>query len=152
MGQQAALQDQMNAQGMLGQLGAAGRQADIGVANANAGYQMGANTFNAQQGMAANELNSRNYLQLLAQLQGLNLGELQAQQAAAQGTNDRNAGLLGALIGAGGQVAGAKMMSDERLKTDIADARHEVDEMLDALGGAKRWRYKDPKHGAGTWT
>lgn len=111
MGQQAALQDQMNAQGMLGQVGAQGRQGDYSVANANAGYQMGINQLNAQQQMAANQLNSQNYLQLLQQLGSMNGAQLTGQNAANMANSQQNAAQQGALLGAGGQVLGAYLQS-----------------------------------------
>lgn len=93
MGQQAALQDQMNAQGMLGQLNTSGRQGDFSVANANAGYQQG-----------GQQLNSQNYLQLLNQLNTLNSGQSGLAATKAQSDRDRNDRLLGAGISAGGQI------------------------------------------------
>lgn len=94
MGQQAALQDQMGAQGMLGQVGASGRAGDYNVANANAGYQMGAQQMNAQ-----------NYMGLLAQLNSMNGAQLGPQAAASQYGQQRNDALLGAGIAAAGQIA-----------------------------------------------
>jgi hypothetical protein len=102
MGQQAALQDQMNAQGMLGQVGAAGRQGDFGVANANAGYQA-----NAQ------ALNSQNYMGLLNSLSGMSGGQIGAQAAQAAASQQRNDALLGAGISAGGQIL-AQQMANQR--------------------------------------
>ena len=93
MGQQAALQDQMNAQGLLGQVGQVGRAGDFNAANANANYQL-----------ANNQLNSNNYTALLAQLNSMNGGQLGAQAAAAQAGQQRNDALLGAGISAAGQV------------------------------------------------
>lgn len=132
-GQQAALTDQQNAQGMLSNLNAQGRSADFSGANANAGYQAQTQGQNAQ-----------NYLGLMQGLSGMDANQLSAQQNAAQ-----NHGFLGPLLSAGGQVAGAALMhSDERLKTEITDARSEVDQMLDRLL-PKAYVYKDSKHGAG---
>lgn len=135
MGQQAAMQDQQQAQGMLGQVGAQGRAGDFSTANANAGYQQG-----------TNQLNSGNYLGLMNQLGGMNQNELAAKQAVTLGANQNQANLLGGLLSTAGQAAGMK--SDERLKTDITDARREVDEMLDSLL-PKAYVYKDSKHGVG---
>ena len=140
LGQQAAMQDQMGAQGLLGQVGAQGRQGDFGVANANAGYQMG-----------TNQLNSQNYLGLLGQLSDMSKNQLAGQQAAVMGANANQAGLLGGLISGGSQLAGASMKSDERLKDEITDARDDIDAMLDSLRPVG-WKYKDPKHGAGRWS
>lgn len=150
MGQQAALQDQMNAQGMLGQVGAQGRQGDYSTANANAGYQMGTNQLNSQGQLATNQLNSQNYQQLLAQLSGMSANQLAGQQAAKMQANQNQSGLLGGLLSSGGQMAGA-MMSDERVKDDITDARADIDEMLDGLQPVG-WKYKNPAHGKGRWS
>lgn len=97
MGQQAALQDQVNAQGLLGQIGASGRQGDYNVANANAGYQYG--TQNA---------NNANYMALLQSLGQLDQGQFGAQAAAAQYGQQRNDALLGAGISAAGQYLAAR--------------------------------------------
>lgn len=97
MSQQSALQDQMNAQGLLGQVGASGRGADINVANANAGLQLG--TQNA---------NAANYMALLQSLGGMDTGQLGAQAAAQQYAQQRNDALLGAGIGAAGQYLAAR--------------------------------------------
>lgn len=134
-GQQAAMGDQMNAQGLLANVGAQGRGSDINVSNANAGYQAQTQGQNAQ-----------NYLGLMNGLGGMDANQLGAQQNAAQ-----NHGFLGPLLSAGGQVAGAALMSDERLKTNVTDGGRGIDEMLDALRGPVSWDYKDPKHGKGRW-
>lgn len=97
MGQQAALQDQMNAQGLLGQVGASGRAADFNVANANAGLQQ--TTQNA---------NNANYLALLQSLGGMDTGQLGAQAAAQQYAQQRNDAMLGAGISAAGQIYAAR--------------------------------------------
>lgn len=97
MGQQAALQDQMNAQGLLGQVGASGRAGDYNVANANAGYQAG-----------TNQLNSSNYMNLLQSLGQMDTGQFGAQAAAQQYAQQRNDALLGAGIGAAGQYLAAR--------------------------------------------
>jgi hypothetical protein len=92
MGQQAALQDQQAAQGMLGQVGAAGRAGDYNVANANAGYQQ-----------ATQNANAGNYMALLQSLGQLDQGQFGAQTAAAAYGQQRNDALLGAGISAAGQ-------------------------------------------------
>lgn len=97
MGQQAAMGDQMNAQGLLGQVGAAGRSADINVANANAGYQQ-----------ATNQQNAGNYMALLQALGGMDTGQLGAQAAAQQYAQQRNDAMLGAGISAAGQYLAAR--------------------------------------------
>lgn len=97
MGQQAALQDQMNAQGLLGQVGASGRAGDYNVANANAGYQAG-----------TNQLNSSNYMNLLQSLGQMDTGQFGAQAAARQYAQQRNDAMLGAGISAAGQYLAAR--------------------------------------------
>lgn len=141
MGQQAALQDQMNAQGLMGQIGAAGRGADINVANANAGYQAG-----------MNQLNSGNYLQFLNQLNNTNVSKYNADLGIGGQRESADASKTGGLLSGVGAALGA--MSDERLKTEVSDARGDIDRMLDGLSsarGAVSWRYKDAKFGAGRW-
>lgn len=165
LGQQAAMTDQMNAHGLLGQIGASGRAGDFSTANANAGYQQqaglqnagfqqqtgltnagfqqGANQYNAGLQQQGQQLNSQNYLGLLDRLSNMNANQLAAQQGAAQ-----NKGMIGPLLSAGGQIGAAAMMSDERLKTDVTDEREKIDAMLDGLRPVG-WRYKDPKFGEG---
>lgn len=141
MGQQAAWQDQMNAQGLLGQVGAAGRGADVNVANANAGYQAN-----------ANQLNSSNYLQFLNQLNNTNVSKYNADLGIGAQHDAADASKTGGLLAGAGAAIGA--LSDERVKTDVADARGDIDRMLDGLSsarGAVSWRYKDAKHGEGRW-
>lgn len=170
LGQQAAMQDQMNAQGLLGQVGAQGRGADISVAGQNAGFQQQTGLQNAgfQQDAAARnaamaqqgqQMNSQNYLSLLGQAQGLGQAELAAGQQKGMSQNQSNRQLIGGLISGGGQLAGAAagggggaaMASDERLKTDVSDARGDIDAMLEGLKPVA-WNYKDERHGQGRWT
>jgi hypothetical protein len=168
LGQQAAMQDQMNAHGLLGQVGAQGRQSDIGVANANAGYannaaqqnagfQQATNQANAgfqQQAAGQNanaqgqmqQLNNGNYLQLLQQLSQRDQNKYNADSGVGTSKDQADAAKSGGLISGIGAAFGA--FSDERLKTDITDGRHEVDRMLDELL-PKEYAYKDQKHGEG---
>lgn len=150
MGQQAALQDQQNAQGALSNTLSYGRANDINTANSNANYQQ-----------QANQLNSGNYLQFLNQLNQTNMSKynadlgIGAQQTAADAA--KTGGLLvglGSAIGSlgGSGAAGAAAASDERLKTNVGDARADIDRLLEGLSsarGAVSWDYKDPKHGTG---
>jgi hypothetical protein len=132
--QQAALQDQTHAQGLLTQAAQAGRGQDIQTQIANMDAQLKA--------MGMNDAARIAYLQ---QLTGMDANQLQAYVAAKTGQQQQQ----GALLGAGGQILGAMAMSDERVKTDIADADEDIDAMLDALR-AKRYRYKDEeRHGFG---
>lgn len=135
MGQQAALQDQMNAQGLMGQIGAQGRGSDINVANANAGYQAG-----------ANQLNSGNYLQLLNQLNSMNQSKYNADLGIGAQKDQGDSAKSGALISGLGSI----IASDERLKKDVKDAGESIDKMLDGLK-AKSGKYKDERHGKGEW-
>lgn len=97
-GQQAALTDQLNAQGLLGQLGSAGRQADINVAGQNAANQLG-----------VQQLNSQNYLSLLNQLSGMNAAQLAGQNAANAANAQQSGALLGGLLNVGGQILGSRL-------------------------------------------
>lgn len=135
--QRSALEGQMAAQGLLTQAAGQGRGQDTQIQIANMDAKL------KQMGM-----DDATRLAYLGQLTGMDAATLQAQMAqyaAAQG----RPGMLGPLLSAGGQVAGAALMSDERVKTDVTDARHEVDQMLDALM-PKAYVYKSPeKHGEG---
>jgi len=115
-GQQAALEDQMRAQGLLANVTGQARGQDIG--------QFGQN----QQGQM-------NYLDMLRQL-----GQAQQQT---QGQ------MIGGLMNTAGTLGGYALMSDERLKTDVANADVDIDEMLSGLV-AKRYRYKDESLGKGS--
>lgn len=135
MGQQAAMQDQQLAHNQLAQVGAQGRQSDIGVANANAGYQA-----------SVGQQNAGNYLQLMNQANQRDQNKYNADLGIGAQQDGADAAKRGGLIqGIGSAIA---MFSDERLKTDISDARHEVDIMLDGLA-PKSYTYKDQKHGEG---
>lgn len=134
--QRSALEGQMAAQGLLTQAAGQGRGQDSQIQLANMDAKL------KQMGM-----DDATRLAYLQQLTGMNAAQLQAQMGAMQATTGQQ-GLLGPLLSAGGQVAAAAFMSDERVKTDVKDARHEVDAMLDALM-PKSYRYKDEKHGKG---
>lgn len=154
--QQAALQDQTNAQGMLTGALNNGRSQDIGFAGQNA------------------QLQGQNYGQNLGALGAINQGSLAGAQAQANQANAfagsvlNTAGQLGAAYlrgpssnDSGGPQAGQAVnpgwggpgpsvtYSDERLKTGVRDAGAEIDEMLDRLS-AKSYRYKnEDRHGRG---
>lgn len=108
MGQQAALQDQQAAQGMLGQVGAAGRSADFNVANANAGYQQ-----------ATQNANAGNYMAILQSLGQLDQGQFGAQAAAQAYGQQRNDALLGAGISAAGQYLAARQRGGQPTTPDV---------------------------------
>lgn len=92
--QQAALQDQMNAQGLLAQVGAQGRAGDLGVGQLQQN-QMG--------------MNDQARLQYLSQLTGMDQNQLMAAMANMQNQQSQQ-GILGGLLSAGGQIGGAYMM------------------------------------------
>jgi len=160
LGQQAALQDQMNAQGLLSQVGAAGRQGDF----------------------ATNQLNSSNYLALLNGMNSMDAAQLGGANAANIANASNQNAFRGSLLSAGGQAAGMLgqrsgqgqqpqlqtpgwsggaggggggdnlmrpdgTVSDERAKTAVADARGDIDRMLDGLAtsrGPVSFVYRDP--------
>lgn len=125
--QQAAMQDQMNAQQMLGNTLGQGRGQDIGFAGQNAGLQQ------------------QQYGQNLNALTGLNAQDLQAQSNAMNAATGQQ-GIAGGLITTAGTMLAH---SDENLKTDIKDASAEIDAMMDRLRPTT-YRYKDEaKHGRG---
>jgi len=98
MGQQAAMQDQMQAQNMLtGALGQ-GRGQDIQTQMANVDAQL-----------RAMGMNDQARLGYLAQLTGMDANTLQAQMAQYSAAQQRP-GMLGPLIGAGGQIGAAALM------------------------------------------
>lgn len=98
--QQAALQDQSQAQGLLGQLTSQGRQADqnLAIANMNAALQ-------------ARGMDDQQRIALLSQLYGIDAAELQArmQQEQAQASAGRSKGLFGDLLQAGGMLGAAAL-------------------------------------------
>lgn len=131
--QQAALQDQQAAQGLLAQVGAQGRAGDLGVGQ-------------LQQNQMS--INDQAQLQYLSQLTGMDQAQLMAQIQAMQAATQQQ-GMLGGLLQAGGTLGGAAIMhSDERLKTDVRDGADDVDQALAALR-PKSYRYRDEKHGKG---
>jgi hypothetical protein len=134
--QRAALEGQGQAQGLLTQAAGQGRGQDMQVQIANMDAQL------KQMGM-----DDQTRLAYLSQLTGMDAAQLQAYVAAKTGQQQMQGALLSGL-GQGASKAAVGMFSDERLKTDIADADEDVDAMLDALV-AKRYRYKDQKHGEG---
>lgn len=137
MGQQAAMQDQMGAQGLLTNAMGQGRGQDLGMAGQNANLSQ-------QQ----NQINNQMYQAMLQQMTGMSQAQMQAQNQA-MGASLGQPGLLGGLLSAGGTIgAAAAMHSDERLKTDVEDADADIDDMLDKLH-AKNYRYKNQKHGEG---
>jgi hypothetical protein len=131
MAQQAGMQDQMAAQGMLTNAMGQARGQDLSALD---------------QQLRAMGMQDQTRLAYLGQLTGMDAAQLQAYgQANAQTAP----GHIGPLIGAAGQVGAAIAMSDERVKEQIEDAGDEVDQALEALL-PKAYVYKDQgKHGQG---
>jgi hypothetical protein len=95
--QQAAMGDQMNAQGMLTQALGQGRGQDQQMQLANLDAQLRSRGMDDQQRIA-----------FLQQLTGMDAAQLQAKmQAYAAGTQDK--GMAGSLLAAGGQVLGSAL-------------------------------------------
>lgn len=95
--QQAGLQDQSNAQGLLANVLGQGRGQDQSMSLAN-----------LQATLQQSGMNDQYQLQMLQQLTGMDATTLQAQLAAMQTANSKP-GLLGSLLSAGGQVLGATL-------------------------------------------
>ena len=154
--QQAALNDQAAANAQLTNALGQGRTADIGLATQQAQMNQAQQLANADMQLRQMGLDDQTRLAYLQQLAQMNATELTGQNAAAVANQQMNNQLMGAGISAGGQILGAylanrgggQVASDERLKTDVTDARSEVDEMLDALA-PKSYVYKDEKFGKG---
>lgn len=159
--QQAALNDQQAANGQLLNSLNAGRGADIGLASTQAQLNQQTALTQGQMDQATKlanmdaqlrqtGMNDQARLAYLSQLTGMDAAQLQAQMMAYTAAK-QSPGVLGSYLQAGGQIAGAAMMSDERVKTDITDGAKDIDNMLDALR-PKTYSYKDPKHGVGPRT
>lgn len=113
----AKAQEQLNAQGALGNLLGQTRQQDIGMA----------------------QLQSNDVLGV-----GSNINQANGIQAAAQEGQDSNrSNMLGAIGGAGAGVGSIAMMSDKRLKTDIRrSSNSDLDDLLRDLQPTD-YTYKD---------
>ncbi len=159
-GAQAAAADQQNANAQLTGALNSGRSADVGLATSQAGLNQQTNLQQGQMDQTAKlanldaqlrqtGMNDQARIAYLSQLTGMDANQLQAQMQL-YATQKGQTGLLPGLVSQMGQTAGqmASMASDERLKTNVADARSEVDEMLDALS-PKSYDYKDEKWGKG---
>ncbi len=172
--QQAALQDQSNANGQLGQFGLGMRGQNNDVAGQNAQFQQQQMLQQGQFGQQANManqaaqlqqrgMNDQYSLQNMAQLLGLDQSQLQAMLAKQQlGMQDQ--GHLGSLLQIGGSIGaaaaagggggaaagGAAAASDRTLKTEIKDARKDADELISVLKPYS-YKYKDgAKYGEGS--
>lgn len=165
MGQQAALQDQQAAQGLLANAVNAGRGADINVAGQNAGFQQQTGLSNAAMQGQTQQQNSANYLALLQQLGNMDATQLSGQNAANMANAQMNNSLLGAGLSAGGQILASNLgrqpqqeqapinltYSDRKTKKNIRLADSDIDEMLDKLEPSS-WEYKDDRMGKGRRT
>ncbi len=158
-GAQAAAADQQNANAQLTGALNAGRATDVGLATSQAGLSQQTNLQQGQMDQTAKlanldaqlrqtGMNDQARIAYLSQLTGMDANQLQAQIANYQ-TQSKAPGILGTALQAAGPIAAiAGMLSDERQKTNISDARSEIDEMLDALS-PKSYEYKDEKYGKG---
>ena len=153
----AQMQDQQAANAQLGQMYGQMRGQDVDVASQNAQLgqqamiqqaQMGQQTSlaNLQAQLAQSGMNDQQQMAAMQQMLGWDQTKLQAQLQGAQ-LKSQDKGILAGLFSGGGQALAA--ISDERLKSDIADGREDADEFMGAMS-SKTWRYKDEgKHGKG---
>ncbi len=135
--QQGRLAEALAAQQALGGVLQGARAQDLQLGGLNQAGQL-----------QTTQMNDQRLLQLL---------QLQQQQAIAQGTGQFAAQQAAAqmptgwqtALGTAGQLAGyGAMLSDERAKEGIRDARAEIDQLLAALRPVA-YSYKDPAHGEG---
>lgn len=149
-------QDQLNAQGMYGNLINQGRTQDIGVAGQQA--QIGLENQGQRDSFSQNLLalgNQRDLGFLSAQQRGAedvaNIEEAYKNRRAGGIKNmEQTASSMGQSASSmGGSGGGAAMMaSDERLKTEITDGAKEIQALLDAIT-PKSFRYLDKRWGEG---
>jgi hypothetical protein len=141
---QAQMADQQAALGQQGQLYGAMYGQDANVAAQNAQLQQQAmlqqGTFgqqaalaNQQAQLAQTSLNDQARIQALGQQLGWDQATIDAQLKGAE-VKSADKGILAGIF---------KGISDERLKTDIADGGKDADELMSSLGGAKKYRYRD---------
>lgn len=139
----AQMQDQQAANAQLGQTFGQMRQGDIDFAGQNAQLGQQAQIENMRAQLAQTGMNDQQQIAAMAQMlgwdQARSAAELQKIQIKQGGKDNRNAQLLQA---AGTAATIAAIASDERLKKDVKDARHEVDEMMMQLK-PRSYRYKD---------
>ena len=144
---QAQRADQQAALAQQGQLYGEARAGDINYAAQNAQLNQQAQLANLQAEMQQRGMNDQQQIQALGQLLGWDQAQMQAAAQRAQ-VAQGDKGILAGLFSGGGQALAA--VSDERLKTDVADADAETDEFMTKLGKPKRWRYLDEKkYGSG---
>jgi len=165
--QQAAMQDQTAARGLMSQLAGQGREQDIGLAAQQAGMnqqmnlanlssqnqaifqQAGLNQATSLANMQAKlqqaGMNDQAALGYLAQLYGMNQAEMMARLQQEQALLSQPS-TFGQVLQAAGPIA--TMVSDERVKERVEDVSADVDEMLAHLEPVA-WDYSDRKHGEG---
>lgn len=154
---QAQMQDQQGAAGQLGQMLGGMRGQDIDLAGQNANLQqqrmLQQGQFQQQTGLANQDarlrqtgMNDAAQQAYMAQLLGMDAQTFQNEMMK-RGLAAQDKGALPGLIQAGASI-GAAAASDRNLKTDIRDARADVDAMMDALEPFS-YRYRDEKHGTG---
>lgn len=99
-----------------------------------------------QQGMSLDQA------QFLAnqEMEKLITGERSGNKQLGAARRGQDIGLIGGGASGGGAMISALAASDERLKTDIKDGEKDVREFLSKIG-AHSYRYKDEKHGKGTF-
>ncbi len=150
------LQEQMQAQQMLGGIAGQGRQGDLGqnqlavdAQYKQAGIQQAYADLQAKyaaMGLDADKANQAAMIEMqkLSSNDALGWADLGLQSQMAQN------GMMGDLMqGAGGALAGiATMFSDKRLKKDVKKADSEISAFLSAIKPAS-YSYKDEKHGKG---
>jgi hypothetical protein len=112
----AAMQDQQGAQGLLSQVLSQQRQQDIGVAQMQqqaifqqAGLDQATSLANAQARLQAMGMNDQAAIAYLAQIQGMDVAEMQARLGR-EITQMQQPGLMPGLLQAGGQVLAAQAM------------------------------------------
>lgn len=149
--QVAAMQDASAANQQLGSILAQGREADIGMAGQNAGFQqqrtMQQGGFDQQANFANMDarlrymgMNDQNRLAYLNQLAQMNQAEMSGRLGQEQVAMGQPTG-FSQFAQAAGPILGAAAMSDKRAKKNIRDGGADVDAMLDELK-AVSYEYK----------
>ncbi len=140
------LQEQMQAQNMLGQNLSQMRGQDQGMA----GMNMQNNQFNAHENTGtslanagfSNTMNNNNADRQAAAREAQAKIDLELEKMRQQNAHDTS------VVGFVGGALGGMSMSDENVKTNVADADEALFSFLDNLG-AHEYEYKDEKHGEG---
>ena len=142
------LNEQMQARGMLANVLGQGQQGDIsrGGLDLQSQAQIDQMTqFYESLGYSQAEANR----QAMIEMERIRAGAYSSAQGYQYGQNQGNqntaGGLLGGIIGAGGQVAGMYAKSDERSKTDVREGGGAARSFLESLGAALLYRYKNPQ-------